>query len=519
MPFPQTRYSLEFDGDKTIKDCNLLNATLNIRLATPLSSDHHTPVSGTIHAPESASIHRMDEHSQEGRDQEDYESIEDTGAMRRNRRAHHITRTPWRNMPRGQTLGAERSLQQSPPLPTETIALQDHETTSLQRQLEERRRQALNAFQDRAAASLVSPNPVSPASITQRNNLISLRSIALNQVIGIPFIIFTVALIKTAPDFRPALTLPPDLASLVLNEMDPVNATYVSRIRRLSAVLYNLQLNKVPESAVKEAFLSWGMYLKTCWVSATNIVSRESWDAIWSCESMEKLHIQESVAVLPPTHVIPSLKTLELINCALSRCKSTRILSMFPNLEVLSLRGCVDPSPDLLSVTGKLRIRSMDLCRLDMDVRLDGDSFECLETLDVSGTRTNRLDFPKSISRLYLANTSIPPDALFSLKMFTRLVEVKLPSRADTRMDEITANAFTNLAIARLDLEGASKLTDSGLMDLACKYEALNHLNLVGTRITDLALGKIGKFLRLKELYLDRTAVCNLTSLAGMCGD
>jgi Leucine-rich repeat (LRR) protein len=268
--------------------------------------------------------------------------------------------------------------------------------------------------------------------------------------------------------------------------------------------------------AIFSGLKSWGHSLKSLKLTGCNLVDQETWHRIWACTTLSCVSIQGSVAVFGPTKPVVGLKHLELSSCSLARFKG-RSASMFSSLESLVLKACTFMPVDLLDQVKSKELKLLDVSRVEINVKLDPTLLPRLESLDISGTLSTSLDgVPGGLHRLILSRCPIGEQELARIPVLCpSLQELRLPNKIDPAMDSIVTKSFSSLPICRLDLEGASKLTDAGMSGLSCLRDSLTFLSLVGTGITDASLSVINEFHFLQELYLDRTGITTL-DLPGM---
>jgi hypothetical protein len=569
QPYPRKVFTLEEDGEKSLRELGLSNASLNVvveRIAPPAPEP--------MQVDDEESEVEVDDQDEEEEDSEEDGSDQDHGSEEESEdeaprpprriirrpaqpRQTRGLRDPWAGLSAGQALGSESSPVEEAPEETMQEPEEDQEMEDIsetQDQIQERRARAMSAIQNRQGATVATDEAmeenletddvsgqnqeerraramsafqnrqvtvdVPTKSIGKHRDVASLRfssfsnarSLALSRVLG---------LIKTLPSFHKDLknaALTPNLASQVLERLENPTSESMMKIARICPVVYNMQLDRVPESAVVSGLKSWGHTLKTLVLTGSSIVDKKSWATIWACQSMEKISIQGSVAVYGPSEPVVGLKQLELSSCSLARFKGQSI-SMLSGIESLVLKGCTGVSVDLLDHVQSKVLKHLDLSRVEINVKLNPSLFPRLESLDISGTLTTRLDgLPGGLHRLLLSRCPIGAQELARVPTICpSLQELRLPNKIDPAMDAIVSSSFTGLPLVRLDLEGASKLTDDGIHGLACLRENLTFLSLVGTGISDASMNVVGAFTVLEELYLDRTRISTLNLPGILC--
>lgn len=226
-----------------------------------------------------------------------------------------------------------------------------------------------------------------------------------------------------------------------------------------------------------------------------------------ACPLLDKVSVQGSVAVYGPSEVV-GLKQLELSSCCLARFRSA---GMFKSIELLVVKACTNVPDDLIESLDGLKLKNLIVSRVECAVKIKRD-LPRLESLDISGTLTTSLDgIPRGLHRLLLSSCPIGEGELARVPILCpELQELRLPNKIDPAMDVIVTNAFSNLPLVRLDLEGASKLTDAGMSGLSCLRDSLVFLSLVGTGIGNASMKIVGEYRLLQELYLDRTLITEL---------
>lgn len=316
--------------------------------------------------------------------------------------------------------------------------------------------------------------------------------------------------------------LSPELASMVLKNLDNASVQSIAKLARLCPNMRVCVFERSTESAVAASLRHWRHSLASISVSSTNLVDANTWAALWECRKLKSISIHGSVAAFPPSAKVEATKVLELDMCSLQRCKGASLLACFPNLERLSIRGCTDVPLDLLeNVDPDWGVHSLDLAvgLTTLGSRISGLRF--METLVVPSGMTGffKDGLPPTLKTLDLRTLRAVPDDVYQIPhLCPQLAELKLPtcsvmSTADT--NELAAKIFSHLPLVRLNFEGFSKLTDTGMHSLSCRRDTLVFLSLAGTAVTNASLRVIGEFVNLEELFLNRTPISSL-DLPGM---